>query len=123
MRSKGYMIDASRFRHSGAFKVYTESNDLVPTKTLDQTINVWFSFVSGSGLNQGQTGGVELKDSWRQVISDDLIVFRYNQVLHEKFDEKKLIQLEYGGKNYTLVKLDDLNGESIYSVAEIEDVK
>ena len=123
MRSKGYMIDASKFRHFGTFKAYRESNDIVATRTLEMSIPVWFAFAGGTGLKLGSDDSLDVKDSWRRNISEDDIILRYNADLHNLFAQKRLIELSNNDKTFTVTSVSDLNGESIYSVVKIEDVQ
>lgn len=122
MRSKGFMIDASRFRHAGVFKIYSESNELVAKKTLEMSISVMFSFLSGSGLKLGEDAQLNVEGSWRQTVDNDSIVFRFNPDIHTMFLQKKLIEFEHDSKTFTCTGVLDVNGESIYSVTSLKAV-
>lgn len=127
MRSKGYMIDASKFRHRGTFKVYSVStNRMIPSKNLDSQLSVWFSFIASTGLrDMGEESQIEVEQSeqWQALISQDKIVTRFVRSLHDSFDLKKEILLSWNSRDFRVIKAVDLNGESIYSIWIVEDVK
>lgn len=126
MRSQGYMIDASKFRHRGKFKVYSiGTTGMVAPKTLDSELSVWFAFFNSTGLREiGEASQVEIEhtESWQALVSEDTIVCRYIKPVHKAFNQKKEIILNWNDREFKLIKAVDLNGESIYSVFVIEDV-
>ena len=126
MRSQGFMIDSSKFRHNGNFEVYSEGTDnIVRGRTQDSIIPVWFSFFYGSGLNRGFSNEVNLEqqDRWLALDTDNSIVFRFLEELENFFKEKKIIQLVFKNEKYRLTSLLDLNGESVYMVGELQGIK
>ena len=125
-RASSMMIEPAKFRHKGSFKSYTEAlqnNDVVPSKTLSETIPVWYCFLSGSGLLLGQMTEIEVNQDWQQLLLDDSIVFRFSSLLLREFFAKKSIFFETMGREYSLVKLQNINGESVYHLGKLEAVK
>ena len=126
MRATSKLIEPAAFRHKGSFKSYTQdlkNNDVVPSRTLSETIPVWYSFLSGSGLLMGQMTEIEVNQDWQQMLLDDSILFRFSSLLLREFFAKKSIFFETMGREYSLVKLQNINGESIYHLARLEAVK
>jgi len=122
LRSTGFQVETAKFRHYGEIKIYKEQASLVSSDTLESTIPVWFSFIGGSGLNKGMKEQVELKDSWRQVQCNDVIVFRFQSDVHNAFMNKKTVRFEYNNTVFSILEALNLNGENIYSVCGIESV-
>lgn len=131
MRSQNnFQIESSRFRHFGSFKVISKaldasSGESVPSETIDQTLDVWFSYLSGSGLRMGEEFKQEVqKGQWEIVSSANKIVFRFLQDLEDGFIESsKEIKLTHESKDYSLVNLLNVSGESIYHLAEIQRIE
>ena len=121
-RGSSLMIEPAKFRHKGEFKSYTLGTELVPAQTLSNTIPVWYSFLSGSGLMSGQVAELSAQD-WQQLILDDSIVFRFSSLLMSEFFQKKRVKFESNNQEYSLIKLQNIKGESVYNLAKLESVQ
>lgn len=130
MRSQNnFQIESSNFRHFGTFKIISKSfnsagGQTVPTEREDRTLDVWFSYLSGSGLKMGQELAEGNQDNWEMLKDNNSIVFRFQEILENMFREKeKNIKLTVGSKDYSLTKLLNVAGESIYQVAGLERIE
>ena len=123
MRSQGYMIDSSKFRHYAEFKVFdqinTDTSGSVQDERETNSIPLWFSFLEGSGLASGEDQTLDTMDRFRKIQSNNKIVTRFNPDLHNYFLNKKTCRISFDNKNHTVTGLLNLNGESIYTIMEI----
>ena len=130
MRStSNFQIEPSRFRHKGTFKAFSKSYDSssgesVPSETEDLSQDVWFSYLTSSGLKMGAELSQQLSEGkWETISSGDKIVFRFLGNVHDAFMGKKDVRLSYDGRDFAVVSLLDVDGESIYHCAGLERIE
>ena len=124
MRSSAYQIECAEFRHQALFKVYGKGMErMVKQKKLEDTLSCRFAFMSSTGLMQGEDGETVIeKEGWKTVKSDNKIVMRFFQKLLDHFLNKKSIEFNHGGRDYTVTDVSDINGQSVYLSLGIESV-
>ena len=122
-RATCLMIEPAKFRHRATIRSYTKDSALVASDTLSNTFQIWYSFLSSSGLLMGQDSEMNLAGDWLQLLETDKVVFRFLKSLQDDFYSKKRLKFSTMGSEFSVTKLSDVNGEGIYSIAELERVQ